>query len=80
MKIPISTMPKTFNSRTIVAQAEATFKRVSTLRGAGTIPQADVPALEAMGVAAVFGPGTPLDRIVSFLREQVRPRTAELGT
>ncbi len=44
----------------------------------GTIPPADVPALEAMGVAAVFGPGTPLDRIVSFLRERVQPRTADL--
>jgi methylmalonyl-CoA mutase C-terminal domain/subunit len=44
----------------------------------GTIPQADVPGLEAMGVAAVFGPGTPLDRVVNFLRERVRPKTAEL--
>ena len=44
----------------------------------GTIPQADVPALEAMGVAAVFGPGTPLDMVVKFLRERVKPRTAEL--
>jgi len=45
----------------------------------GTIPQADVAGLEAMGVAAVFGPGTPLDAVVSFLRKRVRPRTAELG-
>ena len=42
----------------------------------GTIPQADVPALEAMGVAAVFGPGTPLDTVVQFLRNNVKPRTA----
>src|SRR5271170_5631775 len=26
----------------------------------GTIPQADIPALKEMGVAEVFGPGTPL--------------------
>jgi methylmalonyl-CoA mutase C-terminal domain/subunit len=45
----------------------------------GTIPQADVPGLKAMGVAAVFGPGTPLDAVVSFLRERVRPRTADLS-
>ncbi len=44
----------------------------------GTIPQADVPGLEAMGVAQVFGPGTPLDSVVAFLRERVKPRTAEL--
>ena len=35
----------------------------------GIIPEADVPKLEAMGVARVFGPGTSLDEIVAFLRE-----------
>jgi methylmalonyl-CoA mutase C-terminal domain/subunit len=44
----------------------------------GTIPQADIPSLKEQGVAAVFGPGTPLDAIVGFLRENVRPRTADL--
>jgi methylmalonyl-CoA mutase C-terminal domain/subunit len=44
----------------------------------GTIPQADIPALQAMGVAQVFGPGTPLDAVVNFLRENVKPRTAVL--
>ena len=44
----------------------------------GTIPQADIPALKEQGVSAVFGPGTPLDMIVDFLRENVRPRTADL--
>lgn len=44
----------------------------------GTIPQADIPSLKEQGVAAVFGPGTPLDVIVDFLRENVRPRTADL--
>ena len=44
----------------------------------GTIPQADIPSLKEQGVAAVFGPGTPLDVIVSFLRENVRPRTVDL--
>ena len=32
--------------------------------GGGTIPAADVPGLEAMGVAAVFTPGTPAREIV----------------
>ncbi len=31
----------------------------------GIIPQEDVPALRAMGVAAVYGPGTPLEQIVA---------------
>ena len=44
----------------------------------GTIPQADLPALPEAGVAQVFGPGTPLDSVVGFLRERVKPRTAEL--
>ena len=44
----------------------------------GTIPQADVPGLKEIGVAEVFGPGTPLDAIVDFLRGRVKPKTAEL--
>ena len=35
----------------------------------GIVPEADVPKLLDMGVARVFGPGTPLDEIVAFLRE-----------
>ena len=44
----------------------------------GTIPQADIPALKEQGVSEVFGPGTPLDAIVSFLRENVKPKTASI--
>jgi methylmalonyl-CoA mutase C-terminal domain/subunit len=44
----------------------------------GTIPEADVPGLEAAGVARVFGPGTPLEAVVRFLRENVTGRTAVL--
>jgi methylmalonyl-CoA mutase cobalamin-binding domain/chain len=35
----------------------------------GIIPESDVPKLLEMGVARVFGPGTPLDEIVAFIRE-----------
>jgi len=45
----------------------------------GTIPQADIPNLKAAGVAEVFGPGTPLDSIVTFLRTHVKPKTANLS-
>ena len=42
----------------------------------GIIPEADVPALTALGVARVFGPGTPLPEIVEFLRS--RPGAAHV--
>jgi methylmalonyl-CoA mutase C-terminal domain/subunit len=35
----------------------------------GTIQSADVPALEAAGVARVFHPGEPLDEVVEAVRE-----------
>jgi methylmalonyl-CoA mutase C-terminal domain/subunit len=36
--------------------------------GGGIIPREDIPALEEMGVSAVFGPGTPLTEIVDILQ------------
>lgn len=42
----------------------------------GTIPQDDVPKLRDLGVAHVFGPGTPLAEIVAFLRGQEGPAHA----
>lgn len=45
----------------------------------GTIPQEDIPALKEQGVAEVFGPGTPLDSVVQFLRENVKAKTALLS-
>lgn len=40
--------------------------------GGGVIPEEDIPGLKASGIADVFGPGTPADTIVSFVRENVR--------
>ena len=37
----------------------------------GIIPDEDVPALNEMGVTGIFGPGTPTDEIVEFVRENV---------
>ena len=37
----------------------------------GIIPDEDVPALQEMGIHGVFGPGTPTDDIVSFIKENV---------
>lgn len=38
----------------------------------GVIPEEDVPGLLKLGVAAVFGPGTSTEKIVEFIRENVR--------
>jgi methylmalonyl-CoA mutase C-terminal domain/subunit len=35
----------------------------------GIIPDEDVSALNEMGVQGIFGPGTPTDQIVAFIRE-----------
>lgn len=35
----------------------------------GTIPEDDIPEIKAMGIAEVFGPGTSLAAIVTYLRE-----------
>jgi LAO/AO transport system ATPase len=35
----------------------------------GIVPEADYPRLRDMGVAAVFNPGSPLDKIIDKLRE-----------
>ncbi len=36
--------------------------------GGGIIPEEDAKALKAKGIAAVFGPGTPLKEIVEFIQ------------
>jgi methylmalonyl-CoA mutase C-terminal domain/subunit len=38
----------------------------------GTIPTHDIPALKEAGVAAIFGPGTPLETTVDFIRQNVK--------
>jgi methylmalonyl-CoA mutase C-terminal domain/subunit len=42
--------------------------------GGGIIPEEDIPGLEAAGVRKVFGPGTRLEEIVRWVRENVTPR------
>lgn len=37
----------------------------------GTIPEQDAEFLKAQGVAAIFGPGTPLDKTVEFIKSRV---------
>ena len=40
----------------------------------GIIPDQDVKSLKDAGVAGVFQPGTPMDEIVQFIRNNVKPR------
>jgi len=40
----------------------------------GTIPQQDMDFLNKAGVSAVFGPGTPMQGIIDFIRGNVKPR------
>ena len=40
----------------------------------GTIPDEDHARLHESGVAAIFGPGTPLDTTIHFIREHIKPR------
>ena len=38
----------------------------------GIIPDADVPALNALGISGVFQPGTPMQAIIDFITANVR--------
>jgi methylmalonyl-CoA mutase C-terminal domain/subunit len=41
------------------------------LFGGGIIPEEDIPELEKAGVAKIFTPGTPIDDIVGWVRDNV---------
>jgi len=40
--------------------------------GGGVIPDEDIPALKAVGIKEVFGPGTSTDAIVKYVQDNVR--------
>ena len=40
--------------------------------GGGIIPDEDIPAMKASGIAEIFGPGTYTADIIQYLREHVR--------
>ncbi len=54
---------------------EAGLAHVGLLVG-GIIPEGDIPKLLDLGVARVFGPGTAMEDIVAYLREQSEARRA----
>jgi methylmalonyl-CoA mutase C-terminal domain/subunit len=42
----------------------------------GIIPEDDIPALQQMGVKAVFGPGTSTEDIIRFIQKETAERSA----
>lgn len=42
--------------------------------GGGIIPTEDIPFLKQSGIAEIFGPGTPTNDIVDFIRGNARQR------
>jgi methylmalonyl-CoA mutase, C-terminal domain len=40
--------------------------------GGGVIPDEDIPALKAVGIKEVFGPGTSTEAIVKYVQDNVR--------
>jgi len=39
----------------------------------GILPDEDIPAIKEMGIKGCFGPGTPMEDIITFVRENVQP-------
>jgi methylmalonyl-CoA mutase C-terminal domain/subunit len=42
--------------------------------GGGIIPEEDIPKLKKLGIKEIFLPGTSLDNIVNWVRDNVKPR------
>jgi methylmalonyl-CoA mutase C-terminal domain/subunit len=41
----------------------------------GIIPDQDIEGLKKIGVAGIFQPGTPMDEIVKFILQHVKPQS-----
>lgn len=47
------------------------------LIGGGIIPEDEIKQLQAAGVDKLFGPGTPTDEIIEFVRQEVPKRKSK---
>ena len=56
----------------VVKRLRAAGLRNVLVFGGGIIPDEDIPALKKAGVNAVFGPGTPLQSIVDYLKGNLK--------
>ena len=43
----------------------------------GIIPDVDLPRLRDMGITGIFLPGTPMQEIIAFINDRVRPRVEQ---
>jgi methylmalonyl-CoA mutase C-terminal domain/subunit len=43
--------------------------------GGGVIPDEDIPALKKIGIAEVFGPDTPTNKIIKFIKQNTQKTT-----
>jgi methylmalonyl-CoA mutase cobalamin-binding domain/chain len=64
--------------RVLELMKKANLQDVGVLVG-GIVPEEDIPKLEQMGVAHVFGPGTSMEQIVTFLHDRSSKRGAARG-
>ena len=44
----------------------------------GIIPDVDIPRLRDIGVKGIFLPGTPMQEIIDFISQNVRPRVEQI--
>ena len=57
--------------RIVETMKQKGLKDVLTI-GGGVIPDADIPGLKAAGIAEVFTPGTPTEKIIEFIKANVK--------
>jgi methylmalonyl-CoA mutase, C-terminal domain len=39
----------------------------------GILPDEDIPAIEALGIQGNFGPGTPTEEIIAYVKDHIHP-------
>jgi methylmalonyl-CoA mutase C-terminal domain/subunit len=44
----------------------------------GIIPDVDIPRLHALGIKGIFLPGTPMQAIIAFIKDNVRDRVEQV--
>jgi methylmalonyl-CoA mutase C-terminal domain/subunit len=44
----------------------------------GIIPDVDIPRLREIGIKGIFLPGSPMQDIITFITENVRPRVEQV--
>lgn len=59
--------------REVVKQLREKGARNIAVIGGGVIPPEDVPQLKEVGIREIFLPGTPLEKIIEWTKENVKP-------